>query len=170
MPTHAEKRHLPYRPDQLYTLVAEVDKYPEFLPWCKAARITKRDGDTFLADLVIAFKVWRERFTSKVVLHPEHGVDVAYINGPFRYLNNHWRFEAAPDGGCIVNFYVDFEFKSRLLQNLIGLLFNEAVHRMVGAFEGRAKRLYTPVTRSSDVASEKPSIAGPLPEPERSTR
>ena len=171
MPTHAEKRHLPYRPEQLYTLVAEVDKYPEFLPWCKAARITQRDGDMFLADLVIAFKVWRERFTSKVVLHPEHGVDVAYINGPFRYLNNHWRFEAAPDGGCIVNFYVDFEFKSRLLQNLIGLLFNEAVHRMVGAFEGRARRLYTPVSRSPELASaEKPAVGGPLPEPERSTR
>lgn len=148
MPTHAEKRHLPYRPEQLYELVAGVDRYPEFLPWCKAARITKREGNVFFADLVIAFKVFRERFTSKVTLHPKHQVDVEYINGPFRYLNNHWKFEPAPDGGCIVDFYVDFEFKSRILQNLIGLLFNEAVHRMVAAFEARADKLYAPVTEA----------------------
>lgn len=148
MPTHAEKRHLPYRPEQLWALVAEVDKYPAFLPWCKAARITRREGDIFYADLVIAFRVWRERFSSKVSLTPQTGVDVEYINGPFRYLNNHWEFAPAPDGGCIVSFYVDFEFKSRLLQNLIGLLFNEAVRRMVGAFETRARQLYGPSSRA----------------------
>jgi coenzyme Q-binding protein COQ10 len=142
MPTHAEKRHLPYTPEQLFDLVAGVDRYPEFLPWCKAARITKREGDTFYADLVVAFKVWRERFASRVRVEPKTAIHVEYINGPFRYLNNHWRFEPAPDGGCIVNFYVDFEFRSRILQNLIGLLFNEAVHRMVGAFEARARQLY----------------------------
>jgi coenzyme Q-binding protein COQ10 len=142
MPTHAEKRHLPYRPEQLYDLVAGVDKYPEFLPWCKAARITRREGDVFYADLVIAFKVFRERFQSKVTLHPKYLIDVEYIQGPFRYLNNHWKFETAPDGHCVVDFYVDFEFHSRILQNLIGLLFNEAVSRMVAAFEARAHRLY----------------------------
>lgn len=142
MPTHAEKRHLPYRPDQLYDLVAEVDHYPEFLPWCKAARITRREDHVFYADLVVAFKVFRERFSSKVILEPKHSIHVEYINGPFRYLNNHWRFEPADDGGCIVNFYVDFEFRSRILQNLIGLLFNEAVKKMVGAFEVRARQLY----------------------------
>ncbi|MFO1036578.1 MAG: type II toxin-antitoxin system RatA family toxin [Geminicoccaceae bacterium] len=143
MPTHAEKRYLPHTPDQMYDLVARVDRYPEFLPWCKAARITKRDGpNLFYADLVIAFKVFREQFTSKVHLDPKTGVDVEYINGPFRYLNNHWRFEPAPGGGCIVDFYVDFEFKSKLLQSLIGLLFNEAVQRMVAAFEARAEKLY----------------------------
>jgi coenzyme Q-binding protein COQ10 len=144
MPTHAEKRFLPYRPDQLYDLVAGVERYPEFLPWCKAARITKREGNVFYADLVIAFKVFRERFSSKVTLHPSTQVDVEYINGPFRYLNNHWKFEPHPEG-CIVDFYVDFEFKSRILQNLIGLLFNEAVNRMVSAFEARAQKLYQPV-------------------------
>ena len=142
MPTHAEKRHLPYTPAQLYQLVAAVDRYPEFLPWCKASRITRRQGDIFFADLVVAFKVFRERFTSKVRLVPETGIDVAYIDGPFRYLNNHWRFEPAADGGCIVDFYVDFEFRSRVLQKLIGLLFEEAVRRMVGAFEARAEQLY----------------------------
>jgi len=144
MPTHAEKRFLPYRPEQLYDLVAGVERYPEFLPWCKAARITRREGNVFYADLVVAFKVFRERFSSKVTLHPSTQVDVEYINGPFRYLNNHWKFEPHPKG-CVVDFYVDFEFKSRILQNLIGLLFNEAVNRMVSAFEARAQKLYQPV-------------------------
>ena len=145
MPTHAEKRHLPYTPLQLYDLVAGVDKYPEFLPWCKAARITRREGKTFYADLIIAFKVYRERFSSRVTLHPETWeIDVAYIDGPFRYLNNHWTFTEAEDGGCIVDFYVDFEFRSKVLQKLIGLLFNEAVRRMVAAFEARAIALYGP--------------------------
>ena len=144
MPSYAEKRHLPYTPEQLFDLVAGVDRYPEFLPWCKASRITRREGeDVFFADLVIAFKVFRERFTSKVVLHPKRQIDVEYINGPFRYLNNHWKFEPHPQG-CLLDFYVDFEFRSRILQNLIGLLFNEAVHRMVAAFEARAKQLYEP--------------------------
>lgn len=144
MPTHAEQRVLPYRPEQLYELVAGVDRYPEFLPWCKAARITRREGEVFYADLMIAFKVFRERFSSKVSLHPQTKIDVEYINGPFRYLNNHWQFDSHPDG-CLLDFYVDFEFKSKLLQNLIGLLFNEAVHRMVAAFETRAGQLYTPI-------------------------
>lgn len=142
MTVHTEKRHLPYRPDQVYDIVAAVDRYPEFLPWCKAARITKREGDVFYADMIAAFKIYRERFTSKVTLEPKQLVHVEYIQGPFRYLKNHWRFEEAPDGHCIVDFYVDFEFKSRILQNLIGLLFNEAVRRMVAAFESRAHQLY----------------------------
>lgn len=158
MPTHAEKRHLPYRPDQLYELVAGVERYPEFLPWCKAARITRREGDLFFADLVVAFKMFRERFSSKVTLMPKTGVDVEYIEGPFRYLNNHWRFDPAPDGHCIVDFYVDFEFRSRILQNLIGLLFNEAVSRMVGAFEARARDLYGP-----DGSREAPAPLSALP-------
>jgi coenzyme Q-binding protein COQ10 len=161
MPTHAEKRRLPYRPEQMFDLVAGVDRYPEFLPWCKAARITRREGEgegeVFYADLVVAFKVFRERFSSKVTLHPKTLIDVEYINGPFRYLNNHWKFEPIPEG-CIVDFYVDFEFRSRILQNLIGLLFNEAVHRMVGAFEARARQLYTPVAAP---AADSPLIGRP---------
>jgi coenzyme Q-binding protein COQ10 len=142
MPTHAEQRHLPYSQRQLFELVAGVDKYPEFLPWCTAARITRREGNSFLADLIVRFKVFQERFSSKVTLHPHAQVDVEYITGPFRYLNNHWRFIEADDGGCIIDFYVDFEFKSKVLQKLIGLLFNEAVSRMVSAFEARARDLY----------------------------
>ncbi len=160
MPTHAEKRHLPYTPDELYQLVAGVERYPEFLPWCKAARITRREGNAFSADLVIAFKVYRERFRSDVTLHPdERRIDVAYVEGPFRYLNNHWHFLPADDGGCIVDFYVDFEFRSRVLQRLIGLLFNEAVRRMVAAFEARARTLYGDRTTSLPRVEVTPGLA-----------
>lgn len=142
MPTHAEKRHLPYSQKQLFDLVAQVDRYPEFLPWCTASRITKQDGNLFFADLVVRFKVFTERFKSKVTLHEHDQIDVEYIDGPFRYLNNHWRFLAQDDGTCVIDFFVDFEFRSKVLQALIGLLFNEAVSRMVGAFEARAQDLY----------------------------
>lgn len=143
MPTHAEVRVLPYKPEQLFELVADVESYPEFLPWCVAARIKKREGETIVADLVVGFKMLRERFTSKVTLdRPQRRIDVVYQEGPFKYLNNHWIFE--PRGsGTALDFYVDFEFRSRLLQTLMQPLFQEAVKRMVGAFEARAKKLYT---------------------------
>jgi coenzyme Q-binding protein COQ10 len=141
MPTHAERRFLPYSQKELFELVAAVERYPEFLPWCTAVRVTNRSGNVFHADLVVRFKVFQERFVSKVTLHPHDLIDVEYINGPFRYLNNHWRF-IEEEGGCTIDFYVDFEFRSKVLQKLIGLLFNEAVSRMVGAFETRANELY----------------------------
>jgi coenzyme Q-binding protein COQ10 len=154
MPTHAEQRHLPHTQKQLFELVAGVEKYPEFLPWCTATRITRKEGQTFFADLVVQFKVFKERFSSKVTLHPNHQIDVEYIQGPFRYLNNHWRFIEAEDGGCVIDFYVDFEFRSRILQKMIGLLFNEAVSRMVGAFETRARNLYGPNGIEAAAAAE----------------
>jgi coenzyme Q-binding protein COQ10 len=141
MPTHGEKRRLPYAPDRLYALVADVERYPEFLPWCVAARIRKREEPVFYADLVIGFKMFRERFTSKVTLGKLR-LDVVYTEGPFKYLNNHWIFEPTADGGTMIDFYVDFEFRSKVLQTLIGALFNEAVGVMVGAFEKRARQLY----------------------------
>jgi len=143
MPTHAERRVLPYRPDQLFDLVADIERYPEFLPWCVGVRIRERQGDTLVADLIIGFKMIRERFTSRVKLdRPGLRIDVAYAEGPFRYLNNHWLFEPMPDGHCRIDFYVDFEFRSHVLQRIIGALFNEAVRRMVSAFENRARKLY----------------------------
>ncbi|WP_096703002.1 type II toxin-antitoxin system RatA family toxin [Magnetospirillum sp. 15-1] len=141
MPTHAEQRVLPYTPEQLFELVADVARYPEFLPWCVASRIRSRDGDVFFADLVIGFKMVRERFTSKVTLTRPDRVDVTYTEGPFKHLNNHWNFKPHPNG-TELDFYVDFEFRSKLLQTMIGALFNEAVKLMVGAFEKRAKQLY----------------------------
>jgi coenzyme Q-binding protein COQ10 len=143
MPTHAEKRVVPYTPQQIFDLVADVERYPEFLPWCVASRIRRREGQhVFVADLAIGFKMVRERFTSRVCLDHPDCIDVTYHEGPFRYLTNHWQFSADDRGHCIINFYIDFEFRSRTLQAVIGRLFNEAVQRMVSAFERRAEVLY----------------------------
>lgn len=145
MPTHAERRVLPHTPQQLYDLVADVERYPEFLPWCVAARIKTREERRLLADLVIGYKLVRERFTSEVKLSPEAlRIDVAYTDGPFKYLNNHWIFIPTADGGTEIDFFVDFEFNNKLLQKIIEVFFNEAVKRMVGAFETRAMQLYGP--------------------------
>ncbi|MDA1100060.1 MAG: type II toxin-antitoxin system RatA family toxin [Proteobacteria bacterium] len=148
MPTHAERKILPYTPGQMFDLVADIERYPEFLPWCVACRITRRDGPVIWGDLMIGFKVFRETFTSRVTLHPPHGIDVEYIDGPFRYLNNHWQFIPAANGsggeGTEIDFFIDFEFRSRMLQTVATTVFNEAVRRMVGAFETRASVIYEP--------------------------
>ncbi|HIJ38896.1 MAG TPA: type II toxin-antitoxin system RatA family toxin [Rhodospirillaceae bacterium] len=141
MPTHAEQRHLPYSPERMYALVADCERYPEFLPWCVAARIKRREGNVLIADLVIGFKMIREKYTSRVTLN-EGRIEVVYTEGPFKYLNNHWVFNPAEGGGTRIEFYIDFEFKSKLLQTVMGALFNEAVGLMVGAFEKRARQLY----------------------------
>lgn len=146
MPTHAEKRVMPYTAQQMYDLIADVGAYPQFLPWCSAARIKKRtqQGNTEVLDteLVISFKVFRERFGSRVTLMPDtQKIDVEYLDGPFKYLNNHWIFTDC-NGGCEVDFFVDFEFKSKILQTIIGVVFGEAMQRIVGAFENRANALY----------------------------
>ncbi|MEM6663588.1 MAG: type II toxin-antitoxin system RatA family toxin [Pseudomonadota bacterium] len=147
MPTHAEKREMPYSAEQMYALIADVEAYPQFLPWCAGCRVRGRrpDGATEVvdADLIISFKVFRERFGSRVTLRPEESrIDVTYLDGPFRYLNNNWHFRPLADGGCEVDFFVDFEFKSRALQAVIGVIFNEAMRRVVKAFEDRADALY----------------------------
>ena len=146
MPTHSETRKLPYSAQQMYDLVADVSSYPQFLPWTAAARIRSRedrgDHEVMLADLVISFKVFRERFGSKVTLWPETKViDTEYIDGPFRYMESRWSF-ADVEGGCEVSFDVDFEFRNRLLQGAAGMFFNEAMQRVVRAFERRAAELY----------------------------
>ncbi|MGF1631156.1 MAG: type II toxin-antitoxin system RatA family toxin [Kiloniellaceae bacterium] len=142
MPIHKEKRVLPYSPNQLYELVLDIERYPEFLPWCLGARIRTREQDLIVADLIIGFRMFRERFISRVEPDPvAQRIDVTYAEGPFKYLDNHWVFEEHPQG-CQIDFYVDFEFRSKLLQKLIESLFHEAVRRMVTAFETRANQLY----------------------------
>jgi coenzyme Q-binding protein COQ10 len=143
MKVHTETRVLPHTPDQMFDLVADVASYPEFLPWCVGARIRENRPDMVLADLMIGFKMVREKFTSKVLLdRARRRIDVEYIDGPFKHLKNHWIFSDAPNGQCRIDFYLEFEFSSIVLQKLIGVLFHEAVRRMVGAFEARAKQLY----------------------------
>jgi coenzyme Q-binding protein COQ10 len=143
MPKHAERRVLPHQPRQMYELVADIGRYPEFLPWCVGARIVSKSEEQVTADLLIGFRMFRERFRSKVDLDPgDLTIDVAYVEGPMKYLSNGWRFEDHPDG-CVVDFAIDFEFRSRLLRKAIEPLFHEAVRRMVAAFERRADALYT---------------------------
>lgn len=137
MPTHQETRFLPQTPEQLYELVSDVEDYPNFLPWCIALRVTSRDEVEIRADMIVGFKMLREKFTSKVTLTPKTRIDVQYLDGPFRYLKNRWLF-VEKDGGCEIDFFIDFEFRSRLLQKVMEPLFHEAVRRMVRAFEKRA--------------------------------
>lgn len=141
MPSHREERFLPYSSTQMFNLVADVGRYPEFLPWCVGAQIHKREGDTLYADLIVGFKMIRERFTSKVTLARPDRIEVEYLDGPFRYLKNQWLFRDA-EGGCRIDFYIDFEFRSRILRKLMQPLFQEAVRRMVASFEARARALY----------------------------
>lgn len=142
MPTHAEIKKSPYSAAQMYDLVADVARYPEFLPWCLATRIRSQTDEQIIADMVIGFKMIREKYTSEITLTENHKVEIVYKNGPFKYLNSHWIFEQNSEGGCTIDFYVDFEFKSALLQKIIGTVFNEAVQLMISAFEKRAKSLY----------------------------
>lgn len=146
MTSHAETRRLPYSADQMFDLVADVASYPKFLPWTAAARIRSveehEDHSIILADLVISFKVFREKFGSQVILWPKTRViETAYIDGPFKYLNSTWAFQDAPDG-CDVTFEVDFEFRNKLLQGAAGMFFNQAMQTVVRAFERRAGELY----------------------------
>ena len=147
MPTHSETRILPYTAQQMYDLVADVAKYPQFLPWCAAARVRSvseiADGASLMqADLVISFKVFRERFGSNVVLRPDQKrLEIEYLDGPFRYMKSDWAFKDV-EGGVDVSFFVDFEFKSRILQGAAGMFFYEAMQRIVRAFERRAAELY----------------------------
>ncbi|APZ54361.1 type II toxin-antitoxin system RatA family toxin [Salipiger abyssi] len=147
MPTHSETKHLPYTAQQMYDLVADVGRYPEFLPWTAAARIRSReehgDHEVMLADLVISFKVFRERFGSRVTLYPQESrIDTEYLDGPFRHMISKWQFEDKAEGGVDVHFFVDFEFKNRILQGAAGMFFYEAMQRIVRAFERRAADLY----------------------------
>ena len=151
MKVHSEQKILPFKPDEIFELVGDVAKYPEFLPWCTGARVRERQktqaGETMIADLMIGFKMVREKFTSRVTLdRPNLRIDVDYLQGPFKTLKNHWTFSAAQNGHCQIDFHLEFEFSSVLLQKLIGVLFHEAVRRMVAAFEARAYQIYTPIS------------------------
>ncbi len=147
MPAHSESRHVPYSAGQMYDLVADVERYPEFIPWTGAARVRerRRHGDhvVMLADLVVTFKVFSERFCSRVTLWPDaRRIDTEYLDGPFRRMKSDWRFADASDGGSDVRFHVDFELRNRLLQTTARLFFNEVTQRVVQAFERRAEDLY----------------------------
>lgn len=143
MPTHAEKKLLPYTPQQMYNLVADVASYPQFLPWCVGVRIREQSDTHMVADLVIGYKVFKEKFTSHVTFDAENKtINVEYLSGPLSRLNNHWKFIEAENGQCLVDFWLDFDFKSKVLQNMMHFFFDEVVKRMVYSFQARAKEIY----------------------------
>ncbi|MFN3275533.1 MAG: type II toxin-antitoxin system RatA family toxin [Paracoccus sp. (in: a-proteobacteria)] len=158
MPHHQDSRDLPYSARQMYDLVADIESYPQFLPWNSAARIRSRHetpegAEEIAADLVISFKVFRERFGSRVLLWPldDEGklrIDTEYLDGPFKHMRSGWTFVDRPEGGCHIEFFVDFEFRNAILQRLIGVVFHEAMSRIVRAFETRARKLYGEVRPS----------------------
>ncbi|RYC17319.1 type II toxin-antitoxin system RatA family toxin [Ciceribacter ferrooxidans] len=148
MPQFETRRIVKHSPGQMYALVADVERYPEFLPLCEALAIRsrrERDDKTLLvADMTVGYKAIRETFTTQVLLVPaERVIDVKYIEGPFRYLDNRWRFEPAGEGGCSVHFFIDYEFKSRLLGAVMGSMFDRAFRMFSEAFEKRADEIYT---------------------------
>jgi coenzyme Q-binding protein COQ10 len=142
MPRHTETKHLPYSPEQLFDLVADVDRYDEFLPWVVAVRVRSSSATETVADLVVGFNAFKERFTSRVVKERPDKILVDYVEGPLKYLHNEWRFEPTADGGTNLCFSVDFAFRSRIFEALAGQMFDRALRRMTRAFEERAVALY----------------------------
>ena len=148
MPSHSEHQIMPYTTQQLFDLVVDIERYPEFLPWCRAARILERNGDEFLGELVISFHHLSENYTSRVTAQRpssagEPGsIDVVMVKGPFEYLVNRWKFTPLIPTGCDVDFFLDFKFRSRILEKMIGGVFTKATSKMVSAFKNRAETMY----------------------------
>ena len=142
MPKHQETRILPYSAAQMFDLVAEIENYPDFLPWCKAARILSREDNKVMADLVIGYKLFQENFTSEVTLDKPHSITVHYRSGPLSHLSNAWTFKPKGRKGCELTFHVDFDFHSPLLRAAMNIFFDKALSKMVQAFETRAQQLY----------------------------
>lgn len=142
MPKHSETRHLPYTPEQLYALVADVPRYREFLPWVAAVRVRSDSETEMVADLVVGFKGLRENFTSLVHKRPPDSIRVEYVDGPLKYLHNDWAFRPDGQGGTYVDFSVDFAFRSAIFEMLAGQVFDRALRKMINAFEERAAELY----------------------------
>ena len=149
MPQFETRRPVPHTPEQMFDLVADIERYPQFLPLCEALTVRsrkERDGKVLLvADMTIGYKAIRETFTTQVLLNRATlTIDVKYIDGPFRYLDNRWRFVAAGKGGCDVHFFIDYEFKNKILGSIMGAMFERAFRMFAEAFEARAAKIYSP--------------------------
>ena len=142
MPIHREKRILPYTPEQMFDMVADVGRYGEFLPWVVAARVRSDSETEMIADLLVGFKALREKFTSRVTKDRARMIDVHYVDGPLSDLDNVWTFRAVDDHTCEIDFLVEFTFKNRLFEKIAGQYFDRAFRKMVEAFEARAAELY----------------------------
>lgn len=153
MPGIRETRQLPYSAEQMFDLVADVARYPEFLPWVIATRVRSDSETEMVADMVVGFKSLREKFTSKVVKQRPQMIDVHYVDGPLRDLDNTWLFRELAGGGCEVDFSVEFSFRSRMFESLAGQYFDRAFHKMVAAFETRAAEVYGSSSSSAHSAA-----------------
>ncbi len=142
MPRHHERRELPHSAAQMYDLVADVRRYPEFLPWVSAIRVRQDSETEMLADMIVGFKSLRETFSSQVIKRPKLEITVNYLDGPLKHLHNHWLFEDLPTGGSVVDFTVDFAFRNSIFEALAGQVFDSALRKMTGAFIARADSLY----------------------------
>ncbi len=143
MISHRESRIVPYPAELMYAVVADVEKYPQFLPWIVALRVLSRREGGLTAEMAVGYGALRERYTSDVALDPaEHRIDVVQTKGPFKTLENHWRF-TPHDEGCEIAFSILFEFKSRLLHSVAGAKFEKVMLKMADAFEARAKNIQT---------------------------
>jgi coenzyme Q-binding protein COQ10 len=142
MPSHQETRVLPYTSEQLFDLVLDIEKYPEFLPWCIAARVNTKSKSDLSADVIVGYKMFRETFSSRVHFKRAKEIEVEYLKGPMRHLHNEWSFKDLRGGGCEVHFKVDFTMQSRLFEALVDQFFHRALVKMINAFEARAADLY----------------------------
>lgn len=142
MPSISETRDLPYSAEEMFDLVADVGNYAKFLPWVIATRIRSDTDSEMVADMVVGFKALRERFTSKVLKVRAEEIEVHYVDGPLRDLENKWKFTPREGGGCTVHFHVNFAFKNRVFETIAGQYFDRAFRKMVAAFEARADELY----------------------------
>lgn len=144
MPTHAEVRKLTFSAPEMFNLVLDVAKYPEFLPWCVATRVKSKDtteSGQMVADMAVGFKMLQERYTSRITFEHPHHIHITDIGGPFKKLETDWRFIPTADG-CEVDFQIDFEFRSTLLEKVMGGVFTDAAHKMMQAFVSRAETIY----------------------------
>jgi coenzyme Q-binding protein COQ10 len=149
MPRHREVRRLPWSAAEMFDLVADIGRYPEFLPWVQGMRVGPETGGVVVADMIVGFRMIREKFTSRVTLQRVTAegvghVHVDYLDGPMKHLFNDWQFRDLPDGGCEIDFAVDFEFRNKAFEKLAGLFFTQAFEKMVAAFVARAQALYGP--------------------------
>lgn len=142
MPGIRELRRLPYSAEQMYDLVADVARYGEFLPWVVATRVRSDSETEMIADMLVGFNALREKFTSRVIKQRPHRIEVIYVDGPMRDLDNVWEFRPHADGGCEVEFMVSFTFRNAVFEKLAGQYFDRAFRKMVSAFETRAEALY----------------------------
>ncbi len=142
MPGIQEVRRLPYSAAQMYDLVADVARYPEFLPWVVATRIRSDSETEMVADMLVGFNALREKFTSRVTKSRSDAITVQYVDGPLKDLHNQWRFRPLGENACEIDFNVKFTFRNALFERIAGQYFDRAFRKMVNAFEQRAAQLY----------------------------